>query len=78
MALYWLCYRRDRLQAGAVLADARSLRHARTLTAFQGLDVGLEFAGGHALDPQRLALVYRDENRPVALAGRSASLAGAI
>jgi hypothetical protein len=77
MALYWLCYRRDYLQTGAVLVHASSLRHAQTLT-FQGLDVGLEFAGGHALDPQRLALVYRDENRPVALAGRSASLAGAI
>ena len=61
MALYWLCYRRDHLQAGAVLVDAPSLRRAQTLAAFQGVDAGLEFAAGHALDPHRVALVHANE-----------------
>ena len=61
MALWWLSYRTGYQPIGVAIVEAGSLDHARMLAAIGGIDAGLTFTYGHALDDEQTAMVSQSE-----------------
>jgi hypothetical protein len=69
--LWWLTYRHGAAAAGIALIATPSLIHARMRAMLDGIDEGIEFDEGHALDAQSSRLIMPSE-RGHLLTGASA------
>jgi hypothetical protein len=69
--LWWLTYRHGAAAAGIALIAAPSLIHARMRAVLDGIDQGIEFDEGHALNAYSARLIMPSE-RGRLLTGASA------
>jgi hypothetical protein len=59
--LWWLTYRHGAATAGIAFIAAPSLIHARMRAVLDGIDEGIEFNEGHAIDAHSARLIMPSE-----------------
>lgn len=61
MALFWLFYRSAEKSAGVAIVEASWLVDARMRAMQDGLESGVRFSNGYALNPQLSAMIVPGE-----------------